>query len=115
MKTAALGLLAALLAGPPALRLEVYPRLGTSPQDVHIRVWVERDAANRWLEVRMVSAMFGRSTGVQLEGDLSPAVFEWWWKSFPCGSYVARAQVTRVDGRTQNANSHARFVGFECD
>lgn len=115
MNALRLALLAALLAAPPALRLEVSPHLATAPQDLHVRVFVPREVDNRWLEVWTVSPDFGRSTGVELHGIETAGVFDWWWLALPCGVYIVRARVTRADGSTRDARDSARYVGALCE
>ena len=111
MKT--LALLLALL--PAGFRLEVSPHVGIAPQDLHVRVFVARDAENRWLDVWAVGDGFSRATGVQMHGGETPGVFDWWWIALPCGAYVVRARVTRQDGSTRDAQDSARIVGAPCE
>jgi len=112
-RLALLGMVAcALAAAPqlPAFRVESRPTLAIAPQDMHVRVFVARDLANRWIEVSAIGPRFSRSTGLSMEGQFSPAVYEWWWLALPCGRYAITARVTQQDGSSRTTHDQAEYA-----
>ena len=81
------------------LRIEVSPRLSTSPAVVRIRAIVTPDAANRALQIVAESGSYYRSSMVPLDGANAAAVTEMTLKNLPGGDYDVVVVLVDVDGR----------------
>ena len=91
---AALALLtASLVASAPGLTakdkisLRVTPAVSRAPAYVNVITQIERDPANRSLQITAESAEFYRSSTINLEGEQAPRVTEVSFKSLPSGDY----------------------------
>jgi hypothetical protein len=96
------------------VKITVTPRVGTSPQDVHLKVIVERAPANRKLILDVDGPNYGRKTFWDLEGEQAQRVFDVWRQSLPCGNYTVTATVLRNDNTQAVARDTFRLVGFGC-
>ncbi len=119
MRRAATLLLLLLAAGSaaadtPPIRLQLSPKIGQAPQDVHVKVFVERSPANRWLTLAVDGPNYSRTTTWQLDGEASTRVFDVWRQGLPCGDYTVVAEVKRNDGSTSQVRDTFRLLGFAC-
>ena len=79
-------------AGTP-LTLDISPAQSFAPANVWIRLHVERNVANRSVEVTADSGTFYRSSLTQLDGDQAPQTLTLEWRDLPSGTYQVRALV----------------------
>jgi hypothetical protein len=110
--------LLALATNAPAsnpICLTVQPKIAQAPSDVHVKIFVPRHPANRWLDIVIEGENFGTSSSRQLDGEQALGVFDVWFKNIPCGSYAALAQVTGPDGRSFTARGTFTLIGFSCE
>ena len=90
-------LFASLLASAPdltahdKLSLRVTPSVSHAPAYVRVIAQVERDAANRTLEITADSNEFYRSSTINLEGDQAPRTTQLDLKNLPRGEYTISA------------------------
>jgi hypothetical protein len=105
---------ASAAANTPAIRLQVYPKIGTSPQDVHFKVFVERNPANRKMILAIDGPSYYRSAEFQLDGEGAPRVFDLWRQQLPCGEYTVVAVVLRNDNSRSQVTDAFRLLGFGC-
>ena len=94
----ALFLLQPLSASGQSLDLRVSPVTALAPADVHIRVVIDRDAGNRQIRVNIESALYFRSSTIELEGERAPRVTELAFRGLPAGEYELRVQVLDSSG-----------------
>src|SRR5947208_2820342 len=86
----------------PLVRVEASPRLSVSPlRALHVRVWIEPEAANRGFDVSVAGEHFYRSSAEQLAGADAPRVHDVWWDPtfVPCGRYEIAAATFNSVGR----------------
>jgi len=85
------------------LQLHVTPAVSMAPASVVVRVIVERDAANRELEIVADSDSFYRRTVVDLDGEQAPKVNELRLNDVPGGEYEVTATLYDANGVRTNA------------
>src|SRR5262245_27026322 len=85
------------------LALNVSPSIGWAPAQVVATITVERDAANRQLEVAAESDAFYRSSLITLDGDRAPRMNQITWRDMPVGSYTIVAVLYGSDGQLASA------------
>jgi len=91
-------------ADEPCVRLQLRPQFLLQRGDVDVQARVGRHADHRQLQVSWDSdAGAGGSRRFDLEGDRSPALFQWWNVSQPPGHYVFEARVFDAGGRQVGA------------
>lgn len=81
------------------LTLRVTPSVSHAPAYVRVTTQVERDAANRRLEITADSAEFYRSSTINLEGEQAPRTTELTLKNLPKGEYTISAVLVDNMGR----------------
>lgn len=96
------------------IRVQVQPKIAQAPSDVHVRIWVERQPANRELVLLIDGPNYSRTSSYQLDGEAAPRVWDVWRQQLPCGAYQVVAQVRRNDGSSNLARDTLRIVGFDC-
>jgi len=69
----------------------VSPSVAFAPANLVVKTTVQRDAANRSMEIIAESATFYRSSEVPLEGDKAPRVSTFEFRSLPSGTYEVTA------------------------
>jgi hypothetical protein len=87
-----------LPASGQSLDLRVSPVTALAPADVHVRVVIDRDAGNRQIRVNIESALYFRSSTIELEGERAPRITELAFKGLPAGEYELRVQVLDSSG-----------------
>ena len=101
---ATLAILIAATGGQNAnerLAVRVTPNVSNAPSTVTVKAIVERNAANRYLEVEADSGDFYRSRTIQLDGDRAPLVTEIPFRNLPGGEYAVAATLhDSLGGRT---------------
>jgi hypothetical protein len=114
---AALALLtASLVARAPGLTatdkisLRVTPTVSREPAFVNVITQIERNPANRTLQVTAESAEFYRSSTIDLEGDQAPRVTEISFRSLPSGDYQISAVLIDNQGHKSIARSSVLVV-----
>src|SRR5262245_56991674 len=96
---------ASLLVSAPGLTahdkvtLRVTPAVSHAPAYVRITAQVEKDAANRMLEITADSPEFYRSSTIALEGEQAPRTTELTLKNLPRGQYTISATLVDNMGR----------------
>jgi len=78
--------------GREPLRMQVSPTMALAPARLTVRVTVEADADNRYLEVVAESSDFYRSSQVQLDGSGAGPLQVFEFRNLPTGLY----QITGV-------------------
>lgn len=117
MKRLLFVLLFVLAAGTPGplqasadVTLQLSPYLALAPAYVVIRARVERDAANRAIEVIADSEKFYRSSYIQLDGDRAPSVTEVRLRDLPGGDYQVSVVLIGANGVRATASKTLRVV-----
>lgn len=88
---------ATIADGADPYRLDVSPRFGRAPQDIHVITRIEPDPANRTACVEVDGPMY-QSTCQEIDGS-SPRTRELWLKGFPGGCYEVRLVVVRNEAK----------------
>jgi hypothetical protein len=107
---------ASLMAGAPGLTannkisLRVTPTVSREPAFVNVIAQIERNPANRSLQVTAESAEFFRSSTINLEGEQAPRVTEISFKSLPGGEYNISAVLVDAQGNKSIARSSVLVV-----
>ena len=116
-RAAALALLiASLAASAPGLTardkisLRVPPTVSREPAFVNVIAQIDRDPANRSLEITAESADFYRSSTVNLEGEQAPRISQFSFKSLPSGDYRISGVLIDDQGRRSVAQSTVLVV-----
>lgn len=116
-RAAALALVtASLMAGAPGLTahnkisLRVTPTVSREPAFVNVIMQIERNPANRSLQVTAESAEFFRSSTISLEGEQAPRIMEIAFKSLPGGEYNISAVLVDAQGNKSIARSSVLVV-----
>lgn len=97
-----------VITDPKPLQLSVRPAFGYEPQDVFIQVRVQPTDDDRVLQVWTDAVTFTRSSAWTIEGAHSQALYSFWWKSVPAGSYTIVA--TLGSGTKIRARDHAEVL-----
>ena len=109
-------LIASLAASAPSLtahdkiRLRVTPAISREPAFVNVTAHIDRNSANRALEIVAESADFYRSSTISLEGDNAPSTNLFSFKSLPGGSYRISATLIDAQGGRSVAQGSALVV-----
>jgi hypothetical protein len=94
------------------LTLRVTPALSVAPANLIIRTTVERDDANRAIEVIAESPSFFRSSEVTLDGRRAPRVTLLQFHGMPGGDYEVRAVLKGSAGQEiASSQAHISIVG----
>lgn len=94
------------------LTLRVTPAVSFAPANLIIRTTVERDDANRAIEVVAESLRFYRSSEVTLDGRHSPRVTVLQFRGMPGGDYEVRAVLKGSSGQElASSQAHISIVG----
>jgi hypothetical protein len=80
------------------LHIRVSPAVAFAPANLVVRTIVERNSANRSMQVVAESPTFYRSSEIPLEGDNGPRVSTVEFASVPSGSYDVTAILLDGDG-----------------
>jgi hypothetical protein len=111
-------LTASLVASAPGLTahdkisLRVTPTVSREPAYVNVITQIERDPANRSLQITAESADFYRSSMINLDGEQAPRVTEVSFKSLPGGDYRISAVLVDNQGRKSVAQSSLLVVSL---
>ena len=115
--TVALGLLIySLVVSAPGVNatdkvsLRVTPSISHAPAYVRVIAQVEKNTANRSLEITADSAEFYRSSTFNLEGDQAPRLTELSLKNLPKGDYTISAVLIDNMGRRSVAQRSVLVV-----
>ena len=118
----ALLLTAGAVAGSPEpltasadLALVVSPSMAMAPAHVLVRARVERNSANRGLQIIADSGTFFRSSFVQLDGDQAPTVTEVRFKDLPGGQYQVSVVLMGAEGVRATVNRPLKVVASSID
>jgi hypothetical protein len=84
-------------SGNDRLLIHVTPSVCFAPANLIVRTIIERDPANRAMEVIAESPDFYRSSEVQIDGDKAPRTTTFEFRSLPSGTYQVSARL--LDGR----------------
>ena len=109
-------LIASLLPGATGLTahekvsLRVTPSISQAPAYVKVIARIERDAANRLLQVSADSGEFFRSSTINLEGADAPSVTEIALKNLPKGEYTISVVLVDNLGRKSMAQRSVLVV-----
>ena len=109
--------MAASWSGPRAaiaddhLSVEASPYTSMQPGRVRLLVRVERDDANRGMEIVVDSPSLFRSSLIPLNGDSAPAVHFVDLKSLPAGRYTVTVVLHRDDRAKTTATDTFQVVG----
>ena len=91
---AALSSAAPLNADEP-ITVSVYPTVAVARGTARVRIFVERNDQNRWLNWEVDGPEYYRSSQAQLDGAEAPRSWFYEIKDLPEGSYAIRATVRR--------------------
>jgi hypothetical protein len=94
---------------PPSVR--VTPQFCLEGCDIRVTVRIQPDAQNRLLTIEADSAVYFRSSEIQLSGDSAPLLHTLMLHSPPSGRYVVRATIVRANGVTSSSAAALRVVG----
>ena len=111
-------LIASLAASAPGLTahdkisLRVTPTVSREPAFVNVIAKIDRDPANRSLEITAESADFYRSSTINLDGEQAPFVSQFSFKSLPRGDYRISGVLIDDQGRRSVAQSSVMVVAM---
>ena len=88
--------------------MQVSPAIGRAPADVTVRVSLEADSNNRWLEVIAESADFYRSSRIQIDGANTPPLNVFEFRNLPTGLYQVTGVLVGAHGRRAEVSRLAR-------
>lgn len=91
-----------------AMRLQITPSVARAPADLVVRVSVQHDADNRFLQVVAESADFYRSSEIPVDGESTPALSVFEFRSLPSGLYQVTGTLIGASGRRKTAFALAR-------
>jgi hypothetical protein len=91
-------LLASSVGAGERLKVVVSHTFRRAPADLLIQAIVERDDANRALEVVAESSEFFRASTVQLDGSRAPRLNTIGFSGLPSGSYEVAVRVLAANG-----------------
>ena len=80
------------------LHIRVSPTVAFAPANLVIRTTVERNTANRSMQIIAESSSFYRSSEIPLEGDEGPRISTVEFASVPTGSYEVTAILLDSEG-----------------
>jgi hypothetical protein len=86
----------AIAASPQPLTIDVSPRIGRAPQDIHIKTRVQPDERNRALCLVVDGPQY-RSSCWELPGKAAPITTDTWLKDFPGGHYAVAVVLSRLE------------------
>ena len=92
------------------ISLRVTPSISQAPAYVRVIAQIQRDPANRRLEITADSVDFYRSSTINLEGAEAPRVTEFQLKNLPRGEYTISAVVIDDLGRRSVAQRSVLVV-----
>ncbi len=98
------------LSADDKVSLRVTPTVSRAPAFVNVIAQIERDPANRTLQVTAESSEFYRSSTINLEGDQAPRVTEISFRSLPSGNYQISAVLIDNQGHRSIARSSVLVV-----
>lgn len=98
-------LLSTDVRGNTPVSLRVSPSVSAAPATVRISVTVERNSANRTMEVVVESATFYRSSGFQLDAEWERRTHQLEYRSLPPGQYTVSAELFGDRGSRASARS----------
>ena len=81
------------LGAADRVHIRVWPATSMAPTSFTVRVFIERNAANRWIKVTVESAAYFGSSEGQLEGERSSRLRLVQFRDVPAGTYAVRAVV----------------------
>jgi hypothetical protein len=95
-----LGLFAASrsIGATEKLMLRVTPNVSSAPSTVIVMATVPKNPDNRSLHIEAESAVFYRSSEVQLDGDKAPLITEIRLSNLPSGEYTVMAKLRETTG-----------------
>jgi len=94
--------LAAVPAGASArILIRVSPAVCFAPANMVVRATLDRDAANRAIEIIAESPQFYRSSSMELDGDRAPRVATFEFRGLPSGTYDVTARLLDSEGRSR--------------
>jgi hypothetical protein len=96
---------AVLKASAPAVSLSIRPSVSFAPATAIVVATVERDPANRGLEIEAVSAEYYASSYRQLDGQFEARTHTFMMQNLPAGLYNVRAVVYGSGGEILNFDS----------
>jgi len=98
-----LAALALLVASPlgagEQLTIRVSPNVAFAPATVVVNAVAQRDAANRALEIQLVSSEYSRSSLIQLDGDQAAVTTTVRYDGVPGGVYEVSAMLLGSGGQ----------------
>jgi hypothetical protein len=81
------------------LVMRVSPTLSFAPANLIVRTTIERDAANRAMEIVAESELYYRASEVQLDGSMAPRTVTFEFHSLPSGTYEVKARLFDAERR----------------
>jgi hypothetical protein len=88
-----------------AVTMRVSPRVAVAPATLSVDAVVEKDHANRGLQIQLVSEDYYRSSLVQLDGEDAPRTTSVRYEAVPGGTFEVRVVVLGVDGKPRASTS----------
>jgi hypothetical protein len=82
------------------LVMRVSPTLSFAPANLVVRTTIERDAANRAIEIVAESDRYYRASEVELNGLMAPRTATFEFHSLPSGTYEVKARL--LDGERRS-------------
>lgn len=92
-------LVASLLGAGEQLTIRVSPNVGFAPATLVVHAVAQPDAANRALQIQLVSSDYYRSSLIQLDGDEAAATTMVRYEGVPGGTYEVRAMLLGSGGQ----------------
>jgi hypothetical protein len=98
-------------AATDGVAIQVTPAVAFAPATVRVKATVDRNDANRAIEVVAESASFYRSSEIQLDGDEAPRTSLFQFKDLPAGDYEVTALLIDAEGQQHAVSKQLRVVG----
>jgi hypothetical protein len=92
-------LMATPAAAGPRVDVSVTPHVSIEPASVIVRVLVETNPDNRWLEVVAQSSDYFRSSQIPLDGARAPRLSRFDFRGLPTGRYEVTGTVVDLHGK----------------
>jgi hypothetical protein len=97
-------------AGDQPLRLSVSPAVALAPSWISVRVRIEADDDNRFLEIIAQSSDYTRSSTIELDGRHAPRVAVFDYPDLPAGQYEVSGWLVGTHGTRATATQVVRVV-----
>jgi hypothetical protein len=83
---------------PPAIAVEVLPRVALAPSDLRLTIRIAPHADNRGVDLLLTDGLPRRRSWIPLEGEDAARIITLWWRDMPAGAYEVVATLVGPTG-----------------